>query len=93
MNNRLTGYRDYRLNNDDPYHQRERDFVEVFKKENGYYDFYSHLCGIEMEHGHPTRQPTEDECRIITTVIQWLGTPVGQSFLHKVEKRHKETGS
>ena len=33
---------------------------------------------------------TERDCRVAATIIQWLGSNVGQSFLQEVQKRIDE---
>ncbi|MDA4132151.1 MAG: hypothetical protein OK454_03380 [Thaumarchaeota archaeon] len=36
---------------------------------------------LDPEHQHSPREPTQEQATVAATVIQWLGSPVGQFFL------------
>jgi len=76
------GFRPYRLIETDPYHAKEVAFVKVFNKEMEYNKNFIHQI-ISSENGFYL---SEREETIVLSVIQWLGTPVGQGFLEEVNK-------
>lgn len=82
MNDTLkTGFNAHRLIPNDAYYAKEKAFVEVANREiatNG--DFLSVIVNHSEHHW---LEPHEEQ--IVLSVIQWLGTPVGQSFLSKVD--------
>ena len=77
-----TGFRPYRLIENDPYHAKEIAFVKAFNDEMYYSPMFIHQI-ISSEKNFYL---TEREEKIVLSVIQWLGTPVGQGFLERVEK-------
>jgi len=81
----LAGYNHRRLENNDPYHDKERKYVKVFNDmiENKTFNI-DYLTGT-APNSDPNHFLTREESKLVATVIQWLGTPVGQSFIKKVE--------
>jgi len=77
------GFRSHRLQINDPYFKKEIDFVKAvndeIKKDP---QFLAQLVGKE---GHKNYLNENDE-RVALSIIQWLGTPVGQIFLEKVSR-------
>lgn len=75
---------EYRVNNQDPYHEQERQYRKAFDElEKSGFDinhFGGMVGGIDR-----IRYLTEEEKKIVYSVIQWLGTPVGRSFLKTVQ--------
>ena len=63
---------------------KERIFLEEWEKENR--GDFGVLALILGENNFPICL-TEDEEIVAGTVIQWLGSPVGQDFLRKVQKK------
>jgi len=94
VNNLITGLRDYRLDWQDGYHDLERKFVAEFNRDH--YSDHERAILIYGSKETDTRRPnqylTEDEEKLIMTIIQWLGTPVGQSFLNKCGFYKSEAG-
>lgn len=78
-----TGFRDYRLNWQDGYHDIERKLVAQFNLEHHTdFDLSTLIYGLkENDRMRPAKWLTEHEEKIVLTTIQWLGTPVGRSFL------------
>lgn len=71
------GLRHYRLK-DNPL---EKKFAEAWELENERGDLLDHLMDIrEMQGGSPP-EAAEIPRTVAATVIQWLGSPVGQGFL------------
>lgn len=86
----LRGYGTHRLKRDDKYHTTEVELSDAFEKLSREYP-------NQLEHiifGNDTHsvQLDEHEQRLMATVIQWLGTPVGKGFLEKAGFVHKEQG-
>lgn len=87
-----TGYNTHRLKKDDDYHKLEVIFTKVINQELEQNPNY--LDQIVQK--NLTKEPifgikqfdylTVEEQKIALSVIQWLGTPVGQGFLEKVNK-------
>jgi len=67
-----------------PWNPLEKAFADQWEKENSNRKtpFLSHLL-FDKGFGIP-RDPTQDQIAIAATVIQWLGSPIGQSFLENV---------
>jgi len=82
-----TGFNSHRLIKDDPYYAKEIAYVEAINNEFKY--SHNYLAQI-VNHPEHKMYLTEDEEKIALSVIQWLGTPVGQGFIHKVEKFNDE---
>lgn len=76
------GFKEYRLKEDDLYYKKECDFVKAI---NEMIESNNHTLAQIV--GHPTKTwLDEDEEKIALSVIQWLGTPIGQGFLSRVSK-------
>jgi len=73
---RHRGIRLYRFR-DNPLEQK---FSDVWKAENDRGQLLEYLLGD----GNKRASVTERDETVAATVIQWLGTPVGQSFVKKV---------
>lgn len=77
------GFNDHRLRANDEYYKKEIDFVKAINKE-----MKSNRSTLAQIVNHPDHKDWlhEHEEDIVLTVIQWLGTPVGQGFLERVRK-------
>ena len=77
------GFRPHRLQVNDPYHKKEIDFVKAINDEIKRSPNY-----LAQVVGHPDHKDylNEDEEKIALSVLQWLGTPVGEGFLEKVSR-------
>lgn len=76
------GFNSHRLVDGDPYYAEEINFVE---KINDEMKFSTNMLAGIVRHGERKgyNYLTEDEEKIVMSVIQWLGTPVGVGFLYK----------
>lgn len=81
----VKGHSAYRLNNTDSYNDLERKYTQVFKElcRTGF--DINYFGGLNDRGTGAKRYLTDEEKRIVLTVIQWLGTPVGQTFLGEVK--------
>ncbi len=75
-----TGLRAYRLKDDGPSTLREKAFAELWQQEQE-----SHLLEYLLGSDNQKGNVTERDAQVAATVIQWLGTAVGQSFMEKVQ--------
>lgn len=76
MANKNEGRALYRLN-DNP---MERAYHDAWKRINEYGNVLSYLLGD----GSAAGDPSDRDRLVAATVIQWLGSPVGQSFVEGV---------
>jgi hypothetical protein len=77
MDNRLNGFHTHRFR-DNPEEQR---FAEAWSKLNAVGRNVDYLLDASHADQRFTPEAPEREARIAATVIQWLGSPVGQIFL------------
>ena len=77
----ISGFKDYRLIKDDPYYEEEVKFNELFNREDEKDNWDVIIFGNKDVNHPPNDTLSEREKKIIAGVIQWLGTPVGNSFL------------
>ncbi len=77
------GFNAHHLKPDDSYHKKEIDFVMAINEE-----IKHNNSTLSQIINHPKHKDwlEDDEEKIVLSVIQWLGTPVGQGFLEKVSK-------
>jgi len=81
-NNQIhTGLHARRLTNDGPSSLREKAFADQWQEEQQH-DLLAYLLG---DGSHKAGFSPRDAA-VAATVIQWLGTSVGQSFLDKVDQ-------
>lgn len=81
------GFREDRLKKDDPYYKLEVNAVEIFNNDHGKeMDVLVFGCDDSFS---PNDHLTEREGKIVMTIIQWLGTPVGQGFIDKLKESKK----
>ena len=74
------GFNSHRLNENDTYHEKEIDFVKQINKEMKHNSsFLAQIVGDPNKKGWLS----ENETSTVLSVIQWLGTPVGQGFLER----------
>ena len=78
---KTSGFKEYRLKKDDKYYAKEIKALEVFNQ-----DHLEHassiVFGVKEGTGfYPNEYLTDREEKIVLSVIQWLGTPVGQGFI------------
>lgn len=78
------GYSEHRLIRDDHYHAKEcalHDTFNLFIKRDK--RFWDYMLGTNSSGTRPADYLSNRELRIVATVVQWLGTPVGQGFLRE----------
>ncbi len=69
--------KEYRLNQN----PKEKEFYDKFlAKFERSVQFEQIVLNCDT-HGNPPRFLTHEERRLVVSTIQWLGSPVGQSFL------------
>jgi len=85
MKKEILGFNTNRLKRDDDYHKIECAFHDEANKHIGY---NSNFLSNIVYHGN--NYLTDHEERIAMSVIQWLGTPVGQCFLRSVDENIKK---
>lgn len=81
---KTSGFKEYRLKKDDPYHAKEIKALEVFNRD---YLEDVDLIVFGQDEGPGARAKdslSEREEKIVLGLIQWLGTPVGQGFINRV---------
>lgn len=81
---KTSGFKDYRLKENDDYYKDEVNALKVFNEDHiEYVDLivFGQKGGSFMK---PNNNLSEREEKIVLGVIQWLGTPVGKSFINKV---------
>lgn len=61
-------------------HPLEQKFAETWQTEQDFGNVLAYLLGDDNQKGHPS----DRDILVAATVIQWLGSPVGQSFLSTV---------
>lgn len=85
----LRGYNTHRLRRDDPYHHDEVRLSD----ELSYLNESNCNAVTQIIFGGATEGVVLDvhEERLIATVIQWLGTPVGKAFLQRCGFVHEES--
>lgn len=59
---------------------REREFAEAWSRE---FSTLAWILNVGSQSGHPESPSRRDEV-VAATMIQWLGSPVGQQFLNSV---------
>lgn len=79
----MVGFNAHRLKENDDYHKKECDFVKAINDE-----IKSNKSTLAQIVNHPNHKEwlDENEEKVVLSVIQWLGTPVGQAFIKKVEQ-------
>lgn len=77
------GFNTHRLKEDDPYYKKECDFVKAINDE---INANPNALNEIVNHAKSSYYLNENEEKVALSVIQWLGTPIGQAFLEKVRK-------
>ncbi|HEK3716895.1 TPA: hypothetical protein SMW50_005792 [Pseudomonas aeruginosa] len=77
-----TGLHSYRLKDDGLSTLREKAFAELWQQEQES-SLLEYLLGSDNQKGNVS----ERDAQVAATVVQWLGTTVGQSFMEKVQFR------
>lgn len=77
----VTGFNEHRLKRDDSYYELECAFHD---KMNDNLKYNNNFLSSIVYHGESYL--TEHEEKIVMSVIQWLGTPVGQGFLNSIKQ-------
>lgn len=78
------------LSKKDSYYLLETLFYENFQKFINSGFNINYFGGMKSDGMTPKRTLTEEEKKIIVTVIQWLGTPVGKEFYNNVIEEYNE---
>lgn len=81
----IEGNAHHRILNPDSYYDKERKYLSEFEKMVNTGFNINYFGGIEERGTWPLRYLTEEEQKIVVTVIQWLGTPVGNQLIKDVE--------
>lgn len=85
---KTSGFKEYRLKKDDHYYAKEIKALEVF---NENYLKYADSIIFGQKDGESIMTPndylTEREEKVVLSLIQWLGTPVGQGFIRDLNKK------
>lgn len=70
----------------------ERDFVEAWEKLNSSLGSYQdrRLLDDLVTTGPIPRFASKRDWEVASTVIQWLGSPIGQSFMREVYQEKEE---
>ena len=84
---KTSGFKEYRLRKDDKYYAKEIKALEIFNQ-----DHLEHassiVFGVKEGTGfYPNDYLTEREEKVVLSVIQWLGTPVGQGFINQLNNK------
>ena len=83
---KTSGFKDYRLKEDDKYYSRENKALEIFNREHLNHAS-SIVFGVKEGTGFfPNEYLTDREEKIVLATIQWLGTPVGQGFITQLNE-------
>jgi len=77
-----TGFNDHRLNRNDAYNEKEVAFADAINEELKHNSMFLN----QIVNSREIIYLSDHEEKIVLSVIQWLGTPVGQGFLEKVNK-------
>jgi hypothetical protein len=81
MNEQILGYNRHRLIEDDPYYETEVKLSKLFnEQQDGFWNTV--VFGTDIWN-KPKSYLTDDQMKVVASVIQWLGTPVGKSFLER----------
>lgn len=84
---KTSGFKDYRLKEDDKYYSREIKALEIFNREHLNHAS-SIVFGVKEGTGFfPNEYLTDREEKIVLATIQWLGTPVGQGFITQLNNK------
>jgi hypothetical protein len=78
ISNIKVGFNPHRLKENDPYYSLECAYVKKINKELKHNS--SFLAQI-VNHCEHKGYLEEEQEKIVMSVIQWLGTPVGQNFI------------
>lgn len=81
---KTSGFKEYRLKENDKYYKDEINSLKIFNKEHLYHAdliVFGQKEGTSLEANDSL---TDREEKIVLGVIQWLGTPVGKSFINQV---------
>jgi len=76
------GFNSHRLKEGDAFYKKECDFV---KEINQMIKYNSNTLAQIVNHPEHKDYLEENEEKIVLSVIQWLGTPIGQEFLTNVK--------
>lgn len=66
----------------------EKRFAEAWTQSNRFGNTLAHLLN-EKGWGRHSPEPTKRDRFVAATVVQWLGSPVGQAFLHQLGYRRE----
>ncbi len=81
MKTKRYGFKQYRLNKHDPYYDKEVKFSKEFHSFPMDWDYIVFGMKDSIGYSSPKDFLSERERHIVASTIQWLGTPVGESFL------------
>ena len=81
---KTSGFKEYRLKENDRYYEKEIRALEVFNQDHLNYADLIVFGQKEATAMTANDTLTDREEKIVLGVIQWLGTPVGQGFISRV---------
>lgn len=76
MKKRTTGLRPYRFKEN----PEEKRFAKQWEKIGGE-DWLAYILDDRKTQGGKPPTPSDRDCLVAATLIQWLGSPVGKGFL------------
>jgi hypothetical protein len=82
------GLRPYRFK-DNPEEKRIAKAWQLWQGENG--NLLAHILDERPDQGGSPPDPSKRDRVVAATLIQWLGTPVGQSFLEELGYKRNST--
>jgi hypothetical protein len=65
----------------------EKKFALAWEKDNNQCRALEYL--LAKNSNHPDGEVTARDRKVAATVVQWLGSPVGESFVREVLKSHE----
>lgn len=84
------GLQQHRLKNN----PEEKKFATAWEKQNVSGKVLAHILDACSVHQGMPPEPSDRDYEVAATVVQWLGSPVGQSWLNDLgyRKEHKTVG-
>lgn len=81
---KTSGFKEYRLKDNDKYYKDEINALKVFNEDHITYADLIVFGQKGVTSMEANDNLSEREEKIVLGVIQWLGTPVGKSYIKKV---------
>jgi hypothetical protein len=82
---KTSGFKEYRLQKDDKYYDKEIKALEIFNQDHYLEHASAIVFGVKEGTGfYPNEYLTEREEKIVLAMVQWMGTRVGEGFIRKL---------